>query len=39
MIKTYMINHFDIVVICYLNIIHVETDRVLYDKTHLFTLM
>ena len=39
MIKTYMLNKSDIVVICYLNIIHVETDRVLNDKIHLFTLM
>jgi len=39
MIKTYMLNIFDIVVICCLNIMHVETDIVLYDKIHLFTLM
>jgi len=39
MIKTYMLNSFDIVVICCLNIMHVETDRVSYDKMHLFTLM
>jgi len=39
MTNTYMLNNFDIVVICCLNIIHVETDIVLYDKIHLFTLM
>jgi len=39
MIKTYMLNIIDIVVICFLNIMHVETDRVVYDKIHLFTLM
>ena len=39
MIKTYMIHIFDIVVFCCLNIINVETDRVLYDNLHLFTLM
>ena len=39
MIKTYMLHIFDIVVICCLNIINVETDRVLYDNIHLFTLM
>jgi len=39
MIKTYRLNIFDIVVICYLNIIDVETDRVLNHKIHLFTLM
>ena len=39
MIKTYMLNIFDIVVICCLNIINVETDRVLYVNIHLFTLM
>jgi hypothetical protein len=38
-IKTYMLNIFDIVVISCLNIINVETDRVLYDNIHLFTLM
>jgi hypothetical protein len=38
-IKTYMLHIFDIVVICCLNIINVETDRVLYDNIHLFTLM
>ena len=38
-IKTYMIHIFDIVVFCCLNIINVETDRVLYDNIHLFTLM
>ena len=36
---TYIYLHFDIVVICCLNIIDVETDRVLYDNIHLFTLM
>jgi hypothetical protein len=39
MIQTYMLNIFDIVVICCLNIINVETDRVVYDNIHLFTLM
>ena len=39
MIQTYMFNIFDIVVICCLNIIIVETDRVVYDNIHLFTLM
>jgi len=39
MIQTYMLNIFDIVVIYCLNIMHVETDRVLYDNIHLFTLM
>ena len=39
MITTYMLHIFDIVVICCLNIIHVEIDRVLYDNIHLFTLM
>jgi hypothetical protein len=39
MIKTYMLHIFDIVVICCLNIINIETDRVLYDNIHLFTLM
>jgi hypothetical protein len=38
-IKTYMLHIIDIVVICCLNIINVETDRVLYDNIHLFTLM
>jgi hypothetical protein len=38
MIKTYMLNIFDIVVICCLNIINVETDRALYVNIHLFTL-
>ena len=32
-----MLHIFDIVVICCLNIINVETDRVLYDNIHLFT--
>ena len=39
MINTYMIHIFEIVVICCLNIINVETDRVLYDNIHLFTVM
>ena len=39
MIKTYMLHIFDIVVICCLNIINIETDRVLHDNIHLFTLM
>ena len=39
MIKTYMLHIFDIVVICCLNIIHVEIDIILYDNIHLFTLM
>jgi hypothetical protein len=39
MIKIYMLNIFDIVVICCLNIINVEKDRVLYDNRNLFTLM
>ena len=39
MITTYMLHIFDIVVICCLNIINIETDRVLYDNIHLFTLM
>ena len=39
MIKTYMLHIFDIVVFCYLNIIYVETDIVLYDTIDLFTLM
>ena len=38
-IKTYMLDIFAIVAICYLKIIHVETDRVLYDTIHVFTLM
>jgi hypothetical protein len=38
MIKTDMLNSFDIVVICSLNFIHVETDIVVYDKIHLFTV-
>ena len=39
MIQTYMLNIFDIVVICCLNIINVETDIIVYDNIHLFTLM
>ena len=39
MINTYMIHIFDIVVFCCLNIMNVETDRVLYDNIHLFTVM
>ena len=39
MIKTDMLNSFDIVVICSLNFIPVETDIVVYDKIHLFTQM
>ena len=39
MITTYMLHIFDIVVICCLNIINIETDIVLYDNIHLFTLM
>ena len=39
MIKTCMLNIFDIVAICYLKIMYDETDTVLYDKIHLFTLM
>ena len=39
MINTYMIHIFDIVVICCLNITHVETDIVVYDKIDLFTQM
>ena len=39
MIKTDMLNIFDIVVICCLNIINVEKDRVVYDNIHIFTLM
>jgi len=39
MIKTYILNIVDIVVICCLNIINGKTDRVLYDNIHLFTLM
>jgi hypothetical protein len=34
-----MLHIFDIVVFCCLNIINVETDRVLYDNIHLFTLV
>jgi hypothetical protein len=32
MVKTDMLNSFDIVGICSLNFIHVETDIVVYDK-------
>ena len=39
MIKTDMLNSLDIVVICCLNFRHVETDIVVYDNIHLFTLM
>ena len=38
-IKICALNIFDIIVFSCLNIIYVETDRVLYDKIHLFTLV
>ena len=38
-IKLCGLNIFDIIVFSCLNIIYVKTDRVFYDKIHLFTLV